>query len=1276
MQDMTRKLRYLFVLLFLTMTGRALAQTGSISGTVYDEKKEPVIGAIVQVFESGATKGGAATDIDGNYVVKPLNPSGNYEVHVKYAGYKEIVLKGVLVSPDKITKLNFNMQINAKELEEVVVRTYKVPLIEADKPGSTTTFTREQIQKIPTRNTGDIASLAAGTYQSKSGGSVSIAGARTGGTQYIIDGVMVQGSGATNLPPGAIDQMSVITSGIPAKYGDASGGIISITTRGGGEKHSGEVGFEHSLDGYNHNMGYFSVSGPLLKRKIDSVNRKNVLGYSLSGNYTFDEDNNPNYFKNYVVKPDKLREIQQNPLVQQTDISGRKTYNSATEYVTMNDLETRKTRINAGYKSARLVGKVDYQLSDNVTLLAGGNYTYIDQTNWDQRYALFNPDAMPTLTNTTGRAFLRLTQSFGKNNMGSGGEDSKERPLISNAFYTLQADYQNSHENREDPNLKHNPFLYGYLGKFETKDQTIYGVGLDTAINRTGTVLYAYNSPTAVDFTPANYNPLLVNYTKQYYSLAGGDAYPTTLNDILANRGLINGYLPPYVYSDYSGSPLYFNSGFSRGGYYYNNQEQFAFNVDASFDFQPKKTRHAIEFGLYYQQRAERTYSINAASAGTNLWGLMRQLTNRHILDLDKGDPIYVINGQRYTLDEYRNQNLQFGPNDTVIYNRLYNESLQSTFDYNLRKKLNLDPHGTDYLYVDSYDPSLFSLDMFAPDELINQGTPLASWYGYDYTGKRVNGQVNFNDFFTKKDANGNYTREIGAFRPNYIAGYIQDKFELPNNVLFNVGIRVERFDANTKVLRDPYSLYAVHTVADNKNAVNTINNQKTPENIGGDYVIYVRDNQVENPEIIGYRNGDDWYDATGKFLQDPSYLNTLYGSDPQPYIVKPQGKNTYVRMTQEGYDPNTSFTDYKPQVNVMPRINFSFPIAEQSLFYAHYDVYVMRPKSADEIYVSPSDYLYLSQNASSIIPNPNLKPERVFDYELGFQQTLSQNSAVTINGFYKERKDMIQIRPYLYAFPNTYYTFGNRDFSTTKGFSLKYDLRRVNHIQLQLSYTLQFAEGTGSSSSSGNGGSSTSVSNSGLLQYLIGAQLPNLRFALPLNVDSRHILNANLDYRYEKGEGPIVGNVHPLENAGVNLVFRARSGEPYTRYAFPGQKIVVGGAYGSRLPWHYMMDLRIDKTFALFPKKAAEGVNQPSRLGLTAFLYIQNLLNTKDVLGVYGYTGRPDSDGWIASPNGQVEASVKPSPQSYSDLYNLSRLDQDLLNNPRRINLGISLNF
>src|SRR5690606_3472244 len=248
---------------------------------------------------------------------------------------------------------------------------------------------------------------SAGTYQQRSGGGLSIAGARTGGTLYIVDGLQMNSSAGINFPPGAIEQMSVMTSGVSAKYGDASGGVVNITTRGGAPEHTGQVGFEHSLDGYNRNYAFFSVAGPLLKKRIDSLNKRNVLGYSLSGNYSFADDANPNYFDNYILKSDKLKEIQARPLVQHTDISGRKVATSAAEYVRLSDLETTRVRPNAASQTGRLVGKLDYQVTDNVNVQVGGTFVYSDSRNYDSRYALFSPDAMPRYIGYTGLGFVR-----------------------------------------------------------------------------------------------------------------------------------------------------------------------------------------------------------------------------------------------------------------------------------------------------------------------------------------------------------------------------------------------------------------------------------------------------------------------------------------------------------------------------------------------------------------------------------------------------------------------------------------------------------------------------------------------------------------------------------------------------------------------------------------------------------------------------------------------------------------------------------------------------
>lgn len=1259
---MTHKLRYLFLLLFLGISSSVFAQSGGVAGTVVDEKGEPMIGAIVQVFQGGIAKGGAQTDYDGKYSIKPLSAGENYEIRVKYSSYVESRVKNVRVSPDRLTSQDFKMELSTTTLKEFKVVSYKIPLINREEPGTTTTYGSKQIEALPTHNTTDVASLAGGTYQSKSGAGLNIAGARTNGTLYIVDGVQVSGSGSPNFPPGSVDQLSVLTSGLPAKYGDATGGVVEVTTKGQSEKTQGSVGFEHSVDGYNHNLAYFNLSGPLLKKKIDSVNKKNILGYSLSGQYLYDQDNNPNYFNNYTVKADVLKQLQDNPLVLKNTSNGT-VYRYASEYITDKDLETSKKRINADSKNARIVGKLDYQLSDNANVQVGGNFTYTDSKNYNASYSLFASSSMPENIAYNGRAFVRLTQKLGKSNSFDVAEEgkTKERPLISNAFYSIQADYQVDNTSQQDAAHKHNAFEYGYVGKFDVLTSPFYASSTDSITGKTGIRLVTYDNPVGVLFTPSSINPILANYTSEYYR----DNTPITLQNIQQANALRNGDLPAATYS------LYQNVGYAYPGYYYTNSQQYAFNVDAQFDLQPKKTKHSIEFGMYYQQRTERSYSLNASS----LWNIARLLVNNHLTGLDLKNPIWVINGQQYTQSQLDSAHIIAGPNDTIIYNRQIDLANQSTFDKNLRKSLGFDVNGDHIINIEALDPSQMSVNMFSANEILNNGSPVATYYGYDYTGKRLDGQINFNDWFTKKDANGNYLRQIGAYRPNYTYGFIQDRFELPNKTLFNIGARIERFDANTKVLKDPYSLYAENTVG-TSDAINNINGGKTPSNIGSNYVVYVSDNTTTAPNVIGYRNGDDWYDAQGNFIQDPTILKTLYGiSTIEPYLQK-TGTNRALTMKDAGYDPNTSFTDYTPQVSVMPRINFTFPIADQSMFYAHYDIVVQRPKSANEVLASPADYYYINQNSNSIIANPNLKPEKLFDYELGFQQALSTNSAVTISGFYKERKDMIQVRPYILAYPNTYFTYGNRDYSTTKGFVLKYDLRRINHLALQLSYTLQFAEGTGSSSTSSNGGNNQTAQG-GLLSNLIAAQLPNLRFEFPLDYDSRHSIAANLDYRYDDGEGPIVGGKHILQNAGINFVFRARSGEPYTRYAQANTSVVIGGVQGSRLPWHYMMDFRIDKDFSLsFAKKNVEGRTKASHLGLTAFVYISNLLSTKDILGVYGYTGRPDDDGYIASPQGQVDASVRTNTQSYSDLYNLSRQNAGYLNNPRRINLGVSLNF
>ena len=44
---------------------------------------------------------------------------------------------------------------------------------------------------------------------------------------------------------------------------------------------------------------------------------------------------------------------------------------------------------------------------------------------------------------------------------------------------------------------------------------------------------------------------------------------------------------------------------------------------------------------------------------------------------------------------------------------------------------------GTQFIDVDSYDPSELSIDYFSADELINDGESSVAYYGYDVYGEK-----------------------------------------------------------------------------------------------------------------------------------------------------------------------------------------------------------------------------------------------------------------------------------------------------------------------------------------------------------------------------------------------------------------------------------------------------------------------------------------------------------------------------------------------------------
>jgi outer membrane receptor protein involved in Fe transport len=342
-----------------------------------------------------------------------------------------------------------------------------------------------------------------------------------------------------------------------------------------------------------------------------------------------------------------------------------------------------------------------------------------------------------------------------------------------------------------------------------------------------------------------------------------------------------------------------------------------------------------------------------------------------------------------------------------------------------------------------------------------------------------------------------------------------------------------------------------------------------------------------------------------------------------------------------------------------MPRLAFSFPISDAANFFAHYDILVQRPGS--NAFASALNYYYFTDRPN--VNNPDLRPERTIDYEVGFQQKLSNSSAIKIAAYYKELRDMIQARTYLYVpIVGQYETSDNQDFGTVKGFTFQYDLRRTNNIQLTANYTLQFADGTGSNAGSFRGSSARG----------------NIRTLFPLSFDERHRIVTTLDYRYGSGKlynGPQLMGKDIFANAGLNLQAIAVSGRPYTattlanQFGGTGRKGQINGA---RLPWNFTLNLRVDKSFQLTKPEAVRP------LSLNIYLRVQNLLDQRNVLSVFSASGSPSDDGFLASPRGQqtVNNIAPDRVESFLASYQWRILNPDFYSLPRRIFLGAEFFF
>ena len=349
---------------------------------------------------------------------------------------------------------------------------------------------------------------------------------------------------------------------------------------------------------------------------------------------------------------------------------------------------------------------------------------------------------------------------------------------------------------------------------------------------------------------------------------------------------------------------------------------------------------------------------------------------------------------------------------------------------------------------------------------------------------------------------------------------------------------------------------------------------------------------------------------------------------------------------------------DSETFTRLSPRLGISFPVSDVTQLHINYGKFFQRP-DLQRLFVG-YDFLAARIDAGSYFafPNPNLKPEKVTQYEVGITHQLGEFTAFDLTAYYKDVVDLIQIFHQTPGFPTVYDYYGNTDYGTIKGVDFSLNMRRTRNLAMQIKYSLSYANGTGSYANSA---------------FNIAWKNPSgtPKSTSPLDYDQRHSIVGIFDIRTLKGEGPMIGNYHPLENFGLNTVIQLGSGLPYTPmepYDAISQKSVqqtpTGAINSSNMPWSFFVDLKLERKFDV------------GNFKLLPYIWVKNLLDRENIFDVYEGTGEPNTTGYLESEEGVVRSEDPTIGEEFAYRYDLLQNNPKNYANPRMIFAGLRITF
>ena len=257
--------------------------TGRITGVVKDPSGGLVAKADVRVINKSTNETwSATTDQEGTYTFFLLSP-GLYQIEVKAAGFKTVVLTDVSVRITETTIADVALAIGAR-VDTVVVKD-SPPLVQTDGPQLGAIVDSQAVAHLPlaSRNFTQILTLSPGTATylpdstavGRNTQAISVDGARVTQNFFQINGIDATTMGTNGVilvgvpAPETIEQFKVQTSLYDARYGRSGGGNIELVTKSGSNQFHGTAYEYFRNEALDANNPFLEASGqarPLLRR--------------------------------------------------------------------------------------------------------------------------------------------------------------------------------------------------------------------------------------------------------------------------------------------------------------------------------------------------------------------------------------------------------------------------------------------------------------------------------------------------------------------------------------------------------------------------------------------------------------------------------------------------------------------------------------------------------------------------------------------------------------------------------------------------------------------------------------------------------------------------------------------------------------------------------------------------------------------------------------------------------------------------------------------------